>query len=70
MANDEDDDFDMLHDDEHQELGEEEEEGDAMPRLSAASQALAVRRAIEQRMEQRQMDQMLNYLELDFVDEE
>lgn len=70
MANDDDEDFDVLINDDYEEIGEDEEEGDARPRISTASHVLSVRRAIEQRMEQRRMEQMLNYLELDFEDEE
>lgn len=70
MANDDDDDFDVLLDEEFVEVGEDEEEGDTATRVVNPNRAVSVRRAIELRMEQRRMDQMLNYLELDFEDEE
>ncbi|MEE4361125.1 MAG: hypothetical protein V2I63_06325 [Pseudomonadales bacterium] len=74
-----DDDFDMTLEDDIEDLdedgnavvlGADEEEGDEAPRPASPSRLLAVRRAIEQRMEQKQMDASLNYLELDFEDEE
>ncbi len=70
MANDDDDVFDELLDEEFAGVGQDEEEGDTVTRLALPSQSVSVRRAIELRMEQRRMDQMLNYLELDFEDEE
>ncbi len=70
MANDDDDDFDVLLEDDFVEVGADEEEGDNGSRLATPAQAVSVRRAIELRMEQRRIDQMLNYLELDFEDEE
>lgn len=69
MAND-DDDFDVLLDDDFEGVGADEEEGDTATRLDSPARVLSVRREIEQRMEQRRMDRMLNYLELDFEDEE
>jgi len=69
MAND-DDDFDVLLDDDFEGVGADEEEGDTVTRVASPARALSVRREIELRMEQRRMDRMLNYLELDFEDEE
>lgn len=71
MANDtDDDDFETMIDDDFDDIGAEEEEGDAVSAALTPSGLLAVRRAIEARMEARQMDAALNYLELDFEDEE
>ncbi|HSG88879.1 MAG TPA: hypothetical protein VLA56_06690 [Pseudomonadales bacterium] len=73
MANDDEDDddgFDTMISDDFDEDGGDEEEGDTLVSLSTPSSILAVRRAIESRMEARQMNADLNYLELDFEDEE
>ncbi|MCC5885906.1 MAG: hypothetical protein JJT88_05665 [Gammaproteobacteria bacterium] len=69
MASD-DDDFDVLIDDDFDGIGADEEEGDTVTRAASPARTLSVRREIELRMEQRRMDRMLNYLELDFEDEE
>ena len=67
-----DDDFDEALDDDGLDVtgSEEEEEGDISAHLGKSSRSLAVRRAIEHRMEQRRLDRMLNYLELDFDEED
>lgn len=69
MAKD-DNDFDVLVDDEYDVVGSDEEEGDTLTVVSSAARSLAVRRAIEQRLEQRRMSQMLDYLEVELEDEE
>ena len=66
---DDDDDFGAF-DDDFETIGADEEEGDTVTRVASPARTLSVRREIEQRMEQRRMDRMLNYLELDFEDEE
>lgn len=68
-TDEEEDDFDTMIDDEFDELAADEEEGDVSA-VMTPSKLLAVRRAIEARMERKQMDAALNYLELDFEDEE
>lgn len=76
-----DDDFEMMLDEEEEmddldedgpssEVGSDEEEGDVVVRPSSPSRLLAVRRAIEQRMEQKRLAADLDYLDLDFEDEE
>jgi hypothetical protein len=76
-----DDDFDMMLDEEDAmnepeedgaspEVGSDEEEGEVRVRPSSPSRILAVRRAIEQRMEQKRLAADLDYLDLDFEDEE
>lgn len=72
MAKNEDDFDDLLDDEGFDAVGaDEEEEGETvLASLSSAARTLALRRAIEQRVEQRRMNQMLNYLELEFEDEE
>jgi hypothetical protein len=68
---DEDDDgFDTMISDDFDEDGGEEDDGDTLSAVVTPSRMLAVRRAIESRMEARQMNADLNYLELDFEDEE
>lgn len=69
MADESEEEFDML-DDEYEAVATEEEEGDTLSALLAPSRSLAVRRAIEARMEQKQMAAALDYLELDIEDEE
>ena len=66
---DSEDHLDTMLDDGFDELGADEEEGDEASSMTP-SKLLAVRRAIEARMERKQMDAALNYLELDFEDEE
>lgn len=76
-----DDDFEMMLDEEEamndldedgpsSEVGSDEEEGEVVTRRSSPSRLLAVRRAIEQRMEQKRLAADLDYLDLDFEDEE
>lgn len=65
-----DDDFDAIVDDDIDVIGADEEEGDALSAVVTPSRLLAVRRAIEARREQQEMDAALDYLELDFEDEE
>lgn len=71
MASDtEDDEYEAVMDEAFE---DEEVSGDASDVLAAVvspSRLLAVRRAIEARREAREMDAALNYLELDFEDEE
>lgn len=64
-----DDDFDAIVDD-MDVIGADEEEGEALSAVVPPSRLLAVRRAIEARREQREMNAALDYLELDFEDEE
>ncbi|MEE4380663.1 MAG: hypothetical protein V2J02_01580 [Pseudomonadales bacterium] len=76
-----DDDFEMMLDEEEEmedldedgpssEVGSDEEEGEVLVRPASPSRLLAVRRAIEQRMEQKRLAADLDYLDLDFEDEE
>jgi|AntDeeMinimDraft_5_1070356.scaffolds.fasta_scaffold28389_1 hypothetical protein len=65
-----DDDFDAIVDDETDVIGADEEEGDTLSAVVTPSRLLAVRRAIEARREQQEMHAALDYLELDFDDEE
>ena len=68
---DDDDDFDaMLEDDldEATDVGDEDES--YMDRLSAPARQLAIRRALEERSEARAMNASLDYLDLDFDDED
>jgi hypothetical protein len=60
--------FDMLEDE--YDPADEEEEGDAPSAVMTPTRSLAVRRAIEARMEQRRMAAALDYLEYDIEDEE
>ena len=69
MASDtEQDDFDAVMDDAYDDDGVDD--GEELSAVVSPSRLLAVRRAIEARREAREMDAALNYLELDFEDEE
>lgn len=65
-----DDDFDLIVDDDIDVIGTDEEEGETVARVGSPARLLAVRRAIEARREQREMYAAVDYLELDFDDEE
>ena len=65
-----DDDFDPIVDDDIDVIGADEEEGETVARVSSPARLLAVRRAIEARREQRELYAAVDYLELDFDDEE
>lgn len=71
MADDtEDDDYDTMIDDTFDTVSDEEEEGDSATRLLSPARTLAVRRAIEARLEQKQLAAAFDYLEIDIEDEE
>ncbi|MEE4299216.1 MAG: hypothetical protein V2J24_07230 [Pseudomonadales bacterium] len=71
MASDTDDDeFDAVIDDGFDDEGVDNDDAESISAVVAPSRLLAVRRAIEARREAREMDAALNYLELDFEDEE
>lgn len=71
MASDtEDEDFDAVMDDAFDDDVVEGDEGESLSAVITPTRLLAVRRAIEARREAREMDAALNYLELDFEDEE
>ena len=59
----EDDEVTLSDEDFDDDIGVDEEEGDEFSKLS--SRSLSIRRAIEERMEQKQMDEAFNYLDLD-----
>ena len=68
----EDEAYDAVMDEAFEDEGgnEDDGEGEILSAVVAPSRLLAVRRAIEARREAREMDAALNYLELDFEDEE
>lgn len=71
MASDtEDDDYEAVMDEAYEDEVVGEDEGETLSAVVSPSRLLAVRRAIEARREAREMDAALNYLELDFEDEE
>ena len=71
MASDTDDEeYEAVLDDAYDDEDVEGDEGGALSAVVSPSRLLAVRRAIEARREAREMDAALNYLELDFEDEE
>lgn len=71
MASDtEDDDYEAVMDDAYEDEDVGAEESTTLSAVVSPSRLLAVRRAIEARREAREMDAALNYLELDFEDEE
>lgn len=66
-----DEDFAVLSEDDIDEVDDQEDlDTDVEEALPRGQRSLAVRRAIEQRNEQKLMDKDLNYLELDLEDEE
>ena len=68
---DDDDDFDaMLEDDLDDDTDGGEEDESYMDRLSAPARQLAIRRALEERSEARALNASLDYLDLDFDDED
>ena len=68
MASEDEDDFDEVMEDEYED--ESEEDAGSLSAVVTPSRQLALRRAFEARREAREMDAALNYLELDFEDEE
>ncbi len=68
---DDDDDFDaMLDDDLDDDNAAGDEDESYMDGLSAPARQLAIRRALEERSEARAMNASLDYLDLDFDDED
>jgi hypothetical protein len=68
---DDDDDFDaMLDDDLDDDTDGGDEDPSYMDGLSAPARQLAIRRALEERSEARAMNASLDYLDLDFDDED
>ena len=68
---DDDDDFNaMLDDDLDDDADGGDEEASYMEGLSAPARQLAIRRALEERSEARAMNASLDYLDLDFNDED
>ena len=71
MASDtEDDDYEAVMDESYEDESPVAAESETPSAVGEPSRRLAVRRAIEARREAREMDAALNYLELDFEDEE
>lgn len=71
MASEADDEaYDAVMEEAFEDEGGNDDEGEILSAVVAPSRLLAVRRAIEARREAREMDAALNYLELDFEDEE
>lgn len=68
---DDDDDFDaMLDDDLDDDVDGGDEDPSYMGGLSSPARQLAIRRALEERSEARAMNASLDYLDLDFDDED
>ena len=68
MASEDEDDFDEVMEEEYED--ESEEDAASFSVIVSPSRQLALRRTFETRREAREMDAALNYLELDFEDEE
>ena len=66
----EDEEYDAVLEDAFEDEDGTETESDLLSAVVTPARGLALRRAIEARREEREMDAALNYLELDFEDEE